>query len=228
MLMHYNRGNQTIWRLAGRGIVGLSLATLTVAISQGLAPRAIASVIPSGSVADRDSDRLAKAAAELPIVESSALGTNMDVPWSQPVRIIDPFEGDYVGIFDRNFFVKRFLNTDARVEVISLWSRNSVRFLLAYGDRDCLSTLSFYPSLGNTNCITSNTTLKITDLYIKVGDRVFRLEGQNNTFQVSDELATALKNLPPGNVSIRLVAETGASVDSEIGEKTVQAWKEIY
>lgn len=57
---------------------------------------------------------------------------------------------------------------------------------------------------------------------------MFRLEGQNSTFAVSDELAAALKNSPAGNVSIRLVAESGEAVDSEIGSGTVKAWKAIY
>jgi hypothetical protein len=35
----------------------------------------------------------------------------------------------------------------ARIEVVSLWRRESIRVLLAYSDRDCLSAHSFYPSL---------------------------------------------------------------------------------
>jgi hypothetical protein len=66
---------------------------------------------------------------ELPIVRSAALDPGIDVPWSQPVKIIDPFEGEYVGIFDKNFFYRRILNTNARVQVVSLWRNDSVRFL---------------------------------------------------------------------------------------------------
>lgn len=59
--------------------------------------------------------------------------------------IVDPFEGEGVGIFDKNYFYKRLLNTNTRVEVISLWRRDSIRLLLAYSDRNCLSGDSFYP-----------------------------------------------------------------------------------
>ena len=70
--------------------------------------------------------------------------------------------------------------------------------------------------------------LKVTSLFLKIGEQVFRLEGQNSTFAVSNDLAGALKKSPAGNVSIRLVAETGEAVDSEIGKGTVNAWKAIY
>jgi hypothetical protein len=100
--------------------------------------------------------------------------------------------------------------------------------LLAYSDRDCLSGHSFYPVVLARECLVSNAALEVANLSIKIGDRVFRLEGQNSQFQVSNELAAALKNSPTGNVKIRLVTESGATVDSEIGKGTVQAWKAIY
>lgn len=220
MPMYFSSGNKTTWSLTRLGLVGLSLASLTITIT---------SVIPPESVVAQNNNLLAKVAKELPVVKSAALGTNMSVPWSQPVKITDPFEGDYVGIFDRNYFFRRLLNTNARIEVVSLWSRNSIRFLLAYRDRDCLSGHSFYyvDSLG-VNCSTFNKALNVTNLLLKIGDQVFRLEGQNSTFEVSDELAAALKNSPTGNVRIRLVAESGQAVDSEIGKGTVKAWKAIY
>lgn len=217
--MHCNSRNKTIWSWTRLGIVGLCLASLTTAITSGVLPE---------SVMAQEGNRLAKVSTELPIVKSAALGTNLDVPWSKPVRIADPFEGDYVGIFDKNYFFRRFLGTYARIEVVSLWSQNSVRFLLTYSDRDCLSGHSFYTSLSGVRCLRSNMPLKVTSLFIKIGERVFRLEGQNSTFAVSDELAAALKNSPAENVSIRLVAESGEAVDSEIGSGTVKAWKAIY
>jgi hypothetical protein len=101
--------------------------------------------------------------------------------------------------------------------------------LLAYSDRDCLSGYGFYPTLIGRECLASNAALEVANLSIKIGDRVFRLEGQNSRFQVSDDLAAALKNSPSGNnVSIRLVTQSGETVDSEIGKGTVKAWKAIY
>ena len=217
--MNGNVGNQTIWSLTRQGIVGLGLASVALTITSFLSPKLVVA---------QDSNLITTASKELPIVRSAALDTDINVPWSQPVRIIDPFEGDYVGIFDKNYFYNRLLNTDARVEVISLWRRDSIRLLLAYRDRDCLSRHSFYAGALGVDCLIFNTTLNITNLFIKIGEQVFRLEGQNSTFVVNDELAAALKNSPTENVSIRLVAESGEAVDSEIGKGTVKAWKDIY
>ncbi|MDZ7958419.1 MAG: hypothetical protein RMY34_11175 [Aulosira sp. DedQUE10] len=200
-------------------VVGLSLASLNLATT---------SIISSQSVVAQSSPRLAKASAKLPVVKSAALGTNMDVPWSKPVNIKDPFEGNYVGIFDRNYFWSNFLNNNARVEVISLWSRNSIRVLLAYSARNCTYRSYYHTLLAAPECLISNNTLKITNLYIKVGEQVFRLEGSNGTFKVSDELATALKNSPAKNVTIRLLSESGEAVDSQIGKRTVEGWKAIF
>lgn len=211
-----------IGRLTRRGIAKLSLVVLTVTI---------ASAVPPESVAAQDNNLVATASKELPIVKSATLGTRMNVPWSQPVRILDPFEGNYVGVFDRNYFYRRFLNENTRFEAISLWSPDSVRFLLAYRDRDCSPGYDFYHfgSLGARCGYFNSRTLNVTDLLIKVDKQVFRLEGENGSFPVSQELAAALKNsTPEQNVSIRLLAETGVAIDSEIGKGTVKAWKAIY
>lgn len=216
----YNGGNQPNWCLTRRVIVGLGLAVLAMTATSLVLPE---------SVMAQNSNRLAKAAAELPVVRSAVLDTDINVPWSKPVRIVDPFEGNYVGIFDRNYFFRYFLDTYARIEVVSLWSRKSARFLVTYSDRDCLSGDSFhYASLSGAGCSDFNRALKVTDLSIKIGEQVFRLEGESSTFPVNNELAAALKSSPSGNVSIRLAAENGAVVDSEIGKGTVEAWKAVY
>lgn len=209
---------KSIYNLARQAIVGYALAFIALTIT----------ILPLKPVIAQDNNLIAKVSKELPIVRSAALGTNIDVPWSKPVRIVDPFEGEDVGIFDKNYFYERLLNTNTRVQVISLWQPDSIRLLLAYRDRDCLSGHSFYPFLSGRNCLASNAALNVTNLSIKIGDRVFRLSGQNGRFQVSNELAAALKNSPSQNVSIRLVTESGETVDSEIGKGTVQAWKTIY
>lgn len=174
-------------------------------------------------------EELAVSVADYPVVESASLGTDLDVPWSEPVVVRDPFEGEFVGIFDRHFFYSRVLNTSARLEVVSLWSPDKIRFLLAYRDRDCnFSSSTFYHQTLSRDCLTSNAALKITDVYLKLGEEVFRLEGSNSRFEVNQKLATALKNSPPGNVDIRLIVENGETVDSKIGEETVEAWQSIY
>ncbi|VEP12972.1 conserved hypothetical protein [Hyella patelloides LEGE 07179] len=174
------------------------------------------------------SGQLAISATDYPIVESANLDTNLDVPWSEPVIVQDPFEGEFIGIFDRHFFSSRVLNTSARLEVVSLWSLDTVRFLLAYRDRDCNFGSTFYHQTLSRDCLASNAALKITDVYLKLGEEVFRLESNNSRFEVDEKLATALKNSPSGNVDIRLIVENGETVDSEIGEETVKAWQFIY
>lgn len=211
--MYANGENKNIYSLTRYGLAAVALIVTILA--------------PKPSIA-QDINLIAKASKELPVVRSTALGTNIDVPWSEPVRIVDPFEGEGVGIFDKNYFYKRLLNTNARVQVISLWQPDSIRLLLAYSDRDCLSGDAFYPTLIGRECLVSNAALQVSNLSIKIGDRVFRLEGENSRFPVSDELARALKSSPTGNVKIRLVTESGATIDSEIGKGTVQSWKAIY
>jgi hypothetical protein len=219
--MHCKRKNPNFLSVARLAIAGLGLAFVALATT---------TIISPGLVAAKEDNRLAKASTELPIVKSAALGIDMDVPWSKPVKIEDPFEGNYVGIFDRHSFYKTFLNVNSKFEVISLWRQNSVRILLSYRERDCFSGygLSPYSKISGTGCLGAKNTLKVTNLYVKLGEKVFRLEGNNSTFDVSHELATALKNSPAENVDIRLVAESGEAVDSEIGKRTVEAWKNIF
>lgn len=167
-------------------------------------------------------------AAELRSVDSAALGSSRSLPWSEPVQINDPFEGSFIGVFDRNYFYDRFLNTTARIEVQSLWSPQSVRFLLVTRDRDCLSQSFHYGLSSDLGCSEFNNARNISELLIRINDQVFQIAGQNSTFPISDELAQALRTAPEGNVSIRLITESGETIDSEIGQGTVEAWKTVY
>ena len=199
----------------------LGMVILAIALMMTLLPIQLVKAI-------EEDNKLSKSSADLPIVESANLDTNLDVPWSQPVKIQDPFEGEFIGIFDRHFFFSRLLNTSARVEVVSLWSQDTIRFLLAYRNRDCNFNSGFSSTTLSRNCLALNTALKITGVYLKIGEAVFRLEGKNGRFEVNDKLAQALRNSPAGNINIRLVTASGKLVDSEIGEETVKAWQAIY
>ncbi len=216
MFLHYQK--QILGSLTIRRLVGLSLTSLSfIAIAGVFLPQ----------VASAQERQVAAISKELPIVRSAALDTGIDVPWSQPVRVVDPFEGEYIGIFDKNYFYQRLLNANVRVQVVSLWRPDSVRFLLAYNERDCQWGHGFSSGLGR-NCLSDNAALQLNNLLIKIGDRVFRLEGKSSRFQVNRELATALKNAPTQNISIRLITASGETIDSQIGKGTVQAWKSIY
>ncbi|PSB09508.1 hypothetical protein C7B62_12920 [Pleurocapsa sp. CCALA 161] len=94
--------------------------------------------------------------------------------------------------------------------------------------RDCNLGSSFQHQTISRDCLVSNAALKITDVYLKLGEEVFRLEDGHSRFAVDEKLAIALKNSPSGNVDIRLIVENGETIDSEIGEETVKAWQEIY
>jgi len=169
-----------------------------------------------------------EAATDLRHVDSAALGTSRNVPWSEPVQINDPFEGNFIGVFDRNYFYDRFLNTTARIEVQSLWSPQSVRFLLVTRDRDCFNQPFHYGLSSNLGCSEFNNARNITELFLRINEQVFQVAGQNSTFPISRELAQALQAAPEGNVSIRLVTESGETIDSEIGQRTVEAWRTVY
>ncbi|PSB09499.1 hypothetical protein C7B62_12870 [Pleurocapsa sp. CCALA 161] len=94
--------------------------------------------------------------------------------------------------------------------------------------RDCDFGSSFHHQTISRDCLVSNAALKITDVYLKLGEEVFRLEDGHSRFAVDEKLAIALKNSPSGNVDIRLIVENGETIDSEIGKETVKAWQEIY
>lgn len=212
---------------------------LLVSLSTLILSATIGAVVP-GRVHDR------AIAAELPVVESAALGINIDVPWSQAVKVTDPFEGNYLAVFDKHYFYQRLLSANTRTTVVSLWSPEAVRFLLTDRSRDCFSGHGFYhrfasrgfhgtlprhdlygSSLG-LDCVASHNVREVIGVSIKLGEKVFRLGGQNSAFAVSDELANALQDSPIGNVDIRLLTRSGETIDSEIGKETVKAWKAIY
>ncbi|MEM9450684.1 MAG: hypothetical protein AAGA75_19430 [Cyanobacteria bacterium P01_E01_bin.6] len=170
----------------------------------------------------------ASASTELQQVDSAALGTRPRPPWSEPVQINDPFEGDFIGVFDRHLFFDRLFNASVRVEVQSLWSPEEIRVLLTTRDRDCLGR-SFRRGIASSlDCSEFNNARNLIGLFIRINDDVFRINGQNGTFPVSGELAQALRNALEENISIRLVTESGETIDSEIGEGTVEAWKMVY
>ncbi|BAU12311.1 hypothetical protein LEP3755_28400 [Leptolyngbya sp. NIES-3755] len=187
----------------------------------------------------------AQTTSDVPTVRSSILQPDLRVPWSQPVRVLDPFEGEALAVFDQNYFSRSFRNRNAQVKVVSLWKPNSVRVLLAYSGRDCTiaqppfpryrrlyaSKFGYYPfddGFPESVCFTSGGTEKITGLSVKVGERVFQLENKNGQFPISSELAAALKTAPEQNVQLRATADNGEVVDSAIGQGTVRAWRSIY
>ncbi len=167
------------------------------------------------------------AATHFPVVKSAGLYPDMNVPWSKPVRVTDRFEGNFLAVFDRNY-LGGYLYREGSKQVITLWTRSSVRVLVTVNSgRD----LSFYNAgliYPRPDYLEYTNIKKVVKLLLKVREQVFELEGSNGTFTVSNELATALKNAPDKNLDMRLLLEEGQTVDSEIGSGTVKAWRSIY
>ncbi|PSN12607.1 hypothetical protein C7293_19455 [filamentous cyanobacterium CCT1] len=170
----------------------------------------------------------ANASTDLQVVDSAALGTRRNLPWSEPVQIDDPFLGQFIGVFDRNYFFDQFLNTRARIEVQSLWSPDSVRVLLITSDRDCSGYALNYGIVAGSSCSELIASRNVTELFVKVNEQVFQVSGQNNLFPITNEIAQALRTAPRENINIRLVTENGEVVDSLIGQGTVEAWETVY
>ena len=171
---------------------------------------------------------LAKASSDLPVVKSAGLSPDMDVPWSKAVRIVDPFEGEFLGVFDRNS-LGGYLFREGSTQVISLWTPSSIRVLVTVNSGE--ASFPFYTAgrvYPRPEFLRFVTTKKVDKLLLKVREKIFPLDGSIGTFAVSQELATALKNAPDENLDIRLILEGGQTVDSEIGKGTVKAWRNIY
>ncbi|WP_334859699.1 hypothetical protein [Nostoc sp.] len=171
---------------------------------------------------------LAQASSDLPVVKSAGLSPDMNVPWSKAVRIVDPFEGEFLGVFDRNSLCG-YLYREGSNQVISLWTPSSIRVLVTVNSGQASS--SFYTAghlYPRPDFLRFVTTKKVDKLLLKVREKVFKLDGSTGSFAVSRELATALKNAPDENLDIRLVLEGGQTIDSKIGKGTVKAWRNIY
>ncbi|MEH2415470.1 hypothetical protein [Nostoc sp.] len=195
-------------------LLGTSLAVLSPQLCAAFTVQEIAS--------------LAQASSDLPVVKSVGLSPNMDVPWSKPVRIVDPFEGEFLGVFDRNSLGGN-LYREGSEQVLSLWTPSSIRVLVTVNSGQ--ATSSFYTAgrvYPRPDFLRFVTTKKVDKLLLKIREKVFQLDGSTGTFAVSQKLATALKNAPDENLDIRLVLEGGETVDSEIGKGTVKSWRKIY
>lgn len=195
-------------------LLGTSLAVLSPQVCPALTIQEVAT--------------LAQTSSDLPVVKSAGLSPDINVPWSKTVRIVDPFEGEFIGVFDRNS-LGGYLYREGSKQVLSLWTSSSIRVLVTVNSGEARS--SFYTAgrvYPRPDFIRFVTTKKVDKLLLKVREKVFQLDGSTGTFAVSQELATALKNAPDENLNIRLVLEGGQTVDSEIGKGTVKAWRNIY
>ncbi|MBD2091498.1 hypothetical protein H6F67_16765 [Microcoleus sp. FACHB-1515] len=166
------------------------------------------------------------AASDAPVVESAGLTADLNVPWSRPVQVVDPFEGEFLAVFDRNDISQRFRDGGGPSRFVSLWSRNSIRVLLL-SEQGCDHTF-FSPYFSGAVCDRVEVPRVVRTLFVRVGDSVLEIPGENSRFAVNEAVAAALRNAPEQNIAIRLVLEGGETIDSEIGKGTVAAWRSIY
>jgi hypothetical protein len=140
------------------------------------------------------------------------------IPWSKPVIVQDDFDGNYLAVFDRNF-----TRTPTQEQaVVSNWSRKYIRVYVYNNTRQC-------GAFALVCRITRTETFEAKSLDIRIGDKLFKLTGSDGNFPVDDELAQALAQAPVGETRVRVsLEESGAVITSDIGAKTVDAWKTVY
>jgi len=141
--------------------------------------------------------------SNLPIVDGATWRCNDDVPWSVPVKVNDPFDGDYLAVLDAEF-------GGGSAGLKTNWSKQKVQFHVF--------------QLGDNAYVTE----EIKTVQLKIGDRTFDLTGERNQFAIHQELAAALYSAPLDQVFIRFVGRKGEKVEHRIGNGTIQAWRIVY
>jgi hypothetical protein len=137
-----------------------------------------------------------------------------DLPFSEALGLNDPVTGQSVGVYDQNF-------VPGGSKVFSSWGRYGITiwgyWLLSTGGGFSERVATFVP-------------FEADILWISDGENFLIVKGCKGRFTVTSEIAEALRNYPAGkNGYIRFSTEgTGSAVLSEIGQKTVEAWKKVY
>ncbi len=206
------------WRLGW--LIGI-LATLALATpirasesELGVSCQSFSQNSTSGSTVrtiTNTNNQLGKVNPNFPVLNSDDWRREPKIPWSVPVVVKDPFDGEYLTVFDRNF-------RDG-AGVITNWSRNCIRTVV-------YENIQYYGGyFGGVQTVTAQAQT----LEIKIGDQIFQLKGEDGNFPVDNKLAAALRDAPSGKAIIRITLEgSGASIVSDIGAKTVKAWKSVY
>jgi hypothetical protein len=154
----------------------------------------------------------------LPVINNADWRTGKaQVPWSTPILVRDDFDGDYLAVLDRNYTI------DANSQesgIITNWSRTKLRIFSYDTVKKCgILVCTKTPIEGR----------EASKVAIKAGKDVFRLTGDNGNFEITDEIAMALKNAPPGDTKIKVqFEESGVDIVNDIGKGTVEAWKAVY
>jgi hypothetical protein len=193
---------------AALAIMALPLAALPLAGPATAQPATTASTpAPSTTVPT--------AWSKYPVVNSGDWRSlNRNLPWSRPVVVRDPFDGDYLAVLDRNYRTYG----DATVTAVTIWSKNTIRAVGYVQVQDCGPYLGY--------CSDDLVSRQASYLEVKVGNQIFRIPGDGSgNFPVSPALASA----PSGQALTRITFDgIGQPVNNPIGAGTVQAWKVVY
>jgi hypothetical protein len=154
--------------------------------------------------------------SKFPTLRTRDWRSESNLPWSEPVVVVDEFEGNYLAVFDKNFNDNFW--TDEKSGIVSNWSRKHLR-IYSYYSAPCRGLF----------CQRKYVVNQASNVSIKIRDEVFRLEGKAGNFNLPEALTYALKTSPPERTRIKIMFEdNGREVISDIGEGTVKAWKTVY
>lgn len=161
--------------------------------------------------------------ANLPLVDGKTWMSDENIPWSTPVSVWDNQSGNYRAVFDRNYPTGTNVRQIRQTGEISNWNRRFIG-IYGYGTQKRCVVIFFVPV-----CDTKHPIYPVSAAALKIGSKVFPLQGENSRFVVSDELAYALFTAYPKKVLLRFTLADGSdTVTHPIGEATVKAWQVIY
>jgi hypothetical protein len=154
--------------------------------------------------------------SKFPLLNASDWRTAERAPWSEPIVVKDEFDGNYLAVLDKNFN-DNFWN-GYKSGIISNWSRKYLR-IYSYVSPPCHGYF----------CQRQIHIRESNRVSIKAGEKIFKLEGKNGVFGLTDEIAYALKTLDTKTTRIKVMFEnSGDEIVNDIGEGTVKAWKTVY
>ncbi|UIE37871.1 hypothetical protein [Leptodesmis sichuanensis] len=161
--------------------------------------------------------------ANLPVVDGKTWMSDENIPWSTPVSVWDNQSGNYLAVFDRNYPTGANVRQIRQTGEISNWNRRFIG-IYGYGTQQRCIVIFFVPV-----CDTKHPIYPVSTAALKIGSKVFPLQGENSRFAVNDELAYALFTAYPKKVLLRFTLADGSdTVTHPIGEATVKAWQVIY
>ena len=154
-----------------------------------------------------------------PIVQEEAWVYEDDLPWSELVLVRSEFRDSYVAVPDRSY--ETGSGADLRNPgIASLWSRDRL-LAIGYG----IEQVCFMGFI----CDTEHPVFPVSTVSLKVGDQVFALQGRRSSFEISDQIAWALKTAEPDQVWLRIAIAGGSNYTTRpIGADTIAAFQTLY